>query len=59
MLVRKTGGFMTESATNPQAESSAAQESQPTESAVPEGADPGPPTMDYFEKGEKPEGESR
>lgn len=31
----------------------------PTEPQVPEGADPGSPTMDYFEKGEKPSGESR
>lgn len=30
-----------------------------TEPEVPEGADPGSPTMDYFEKGEKPDGESR
>jgi hypothetical protein len=36
-----------------------AQESQPAEPIVPEGADPGSPTMDYFEKGEKPDGESR
>lgn len=36
------------------------QETSPaTESQVPEGADPGPPTMDYFEKGEKPPEESR
>lgn len=31
----------------------------PTEPQAPEGADPGSPTMDYFEKGEKPSGESR
>jgi hypothetical protein len=32
---------------------------EPAASEIPEGADPGSPTMDYFEKGEKPDGESR
>lgn len=38
-------------------ESAEGQESAPAD--VPEGADPGPPTMDYFEKEDKPDGETR
>jgi hypothetical protein len=50
---------MTESATDQPAETPAPQETEQAEPAVPEGADPGSPTMDYFEKDEKPDGESR
>ncbi|MGH2806135.1 MAG: hypothetical protein ACRDKT_02550 [Actinomycetota bacterium] len=50
---------MSESANKEPAEPQPTQESQPDQQAVPEGADPGSPTMDYFEKDEKPSGESR
>lgn len=50
---------MAESAGKQPADPQPAEETQPTEPSVPEGADPGSPTMDYFEKGEKPSGESR
>lgn len=48
---------MAESASKEPGESSVAQDVQPAE--VPEGADPGTPTMDYFEKGEEPPEEKR
>ena len=50
---------MSESASKEPAKPQATQESQPADEQVPEGADPGSPTMDYFEKEEKPSGESR
>lgn len=35
------------------------QATEPATDPIPEGADPGPPTMDYFEKEGKPPSESR
>lgn len=49
---------MTESASK-DTEPTPTDEPVPASEPVPEGADPGSPTMDYFEKGEKPDGESR
>jgi hypothetical protein len=47
-----------ESASHEPDETPAQDAPPPTDYQVPEGADPGPPTMDYFEKGDKPTGES-